>query len=84
MSQNRAADSDVSKPWSKKVTKRRRRSAVKDQKAIAITRVFTPLAVPAANGPLVVNPTPPRMPANDDHKAPSEIYAALPVSDGRA
>jgi hypothetical protein len=84
MPQNRAADSDVSKPWSKKVTKRRRRSAVKDQKAIAITRVFTPLAVPAANGPLVViNPTPLRTPANDDHKAPSETHGVLPVSDAR-
>jgi hypothetical protein len=83
MPQNRAADSDVSKPWSKKVTKRRRRSAVKDQKAIAITRVFTPLAVPAANGPLVVNPTPLRIPANDDHKAPSETHGVLAISDSR-
>jgi hypothetical protein len=48
MSQDRIADSDVSKPWSKKVTKRRRRSAAKDRKAIAITRVLTPLVVPAA------------------------------------
>ena len=62
--------------WSKKVTKRRRRSAVKDQKALAITRVFTPLAVPAANGPLVANqtsPIPRPTPANDDHKAPRKV-----------
>jgi hypothetical protein len=83
MSLNRIAASDASKPWSKKVTKRRRRSTAKDRRAIAMTRVFTPLVVPPAAVPLVVTPTPLPTPANDDHKAPSETHGALPVLDGR-
>jgi hypothetical protein len=51
MALDRIAGSDASKPWSKKVTKRRRRSAAKDRKVLAITRVLTPVAVPAAADP---------------------------------
>lgn len=56
---------------SKKVTKRRRRTIAKDRKAIAITRVSTPLTPTASDGALVSNPTSPithPTPANDDSK----------------
>ena len=48
-----------------------------------MTRVFTPLIVPAAGVPLVVILTPLPTPANDDLKAPSETHGVLPVLDVR-
>jgi hypothetical protein len=70
-------------PRSKKVTKRYRRTIAKDRKALAITRVLTPLAVSAAARPSVPIATPLPTPANDDHKAPSETHGVVPLLGGR-
>jgi hypothetical protein len=59
--------------WSKKVTKRRRRSIAKDRRAIAITRVSSPTTPMASVGASVADTTPRPLtlpkPANDDSKA---------------
>jgi hypothetical protein len=46
------------KPWSKKVTKRRRRSATKDRKALELTRISAHEAISSTDAPLVTNNTP--------------------------
>lgn len=68
---------------SKKVTKRRRRTIARDREAIAITRVFAPVAVSAAAAPLVSPPILLSTPANDDHEAPSETHGVMPLLGGR-
>lgn len=69
--------------WSKKVTKRRRRTIARDREAIAITRVLTPLPVSAVAAPSVPIATPLPAPANDDHKAPSETHGVTPLLGSR-
>lgn len=68
---------------SKKVTRRRRRTIARDREAIAITRVFAPVAVSAAAAPLVSPPISLSTPANDDHKEPSETDRVMLLVGGR-
>ena len=73
---------EPSKIWSKKVTKRRRRTAKRDREALGITRVCDLRPPMACDPPLVGITTPPLSdpkPANDDIKAeetPSDFIAA--------
>ncbi len=71
---------DAGKSGSKKVTKRRRRSAAKDRKAIAITRVLAPSAVSPAAVPLVADATPLLLPSNDNEEASTDTLSVTPLS----
>jgi hypothetical protein len=71
---------DAGKSGSKKVTKRRRRSAAKDRKAIAITRVSGPASPTASIVPLVPNPTHTFSPSNDNQEASTDTLSVTPLS----
>lgn len=77
------ASSGAAKRRFKKVTKRPRRSAAKDRKAIAATRNFTPPPILPGATPSVTIPTPLRTPENDAHKSPSHPHGlSLPKKAG--
>jgi len=79
------AHSTSEKQWSKKVTKRRRRSAAKDRKAIVITGTCAVSPISATSGPLVPIPTPhlstPKAPLADACEGKSALTDSVPAND---
>jgi hypothetical protein len=69
------------KPWSKRVTRRRRRSASKDCKALELTRISAPTKDSGAEGTLEAKTTPPKTSITTEKNARRRYHCWEHTSD---